>query len=406
MERIALLTYHSCPTATLGERDAGGMNVYVRYAAAELAQLGARVDIFSRRHDTADPQVEEIAPGARLVHIDAGPPQTTKEELYQFLPDFYHGLQAFAAADGARYDVIHSHYWLSGRVGMALGRRWGIPHAATFHTLAETKRLVMGEGVDVPQRSPAERRIASRSEAVVVSDQHEVEALVSLYDAPRDRIRVIPCGVDASLFYPRDRGEARNQLGLDGRGVLLFVGRFDPLKGLDVLLHVIAAMDEPAPQLLIVGGDPADHAEGRRLAALTSRLGLDERVRFEGAVPQERLPLYYNAADALVMPSYYESFGLAALESMACGTPVVAARVGGLASLVRDWDTGCLVTGHCPDTFAQRLEAILGHPDLRETMGQAARKYARELTWGAVARELLGLYRELLDSRCAAIAHA
>jgi D-inositol-3-phosphate glycosyltransferase len=247
-----------------------------------------------------------------------------------------------------------------------------------------------------------ERRIATTADAMVVSDQHELEALVRLYGAPRSRIKVIPCGVDANLFRPLDRRQARDRLGLDGGPALLFVGRLDPLKGLEVLLRIIAALEEPALRLLIVGGDPEGQAEGHRLAALASEMGLTQQVRFEGVVPHEGLPLYYNAADALVMPSYYESFGLAALEAMAGGTPVVAARVGGLASLVKDWDTGCLVMGHCPDSFAQRLEVLLRHPDLRDSMGQAALRYARGLTWGAVAREMLALYAKLQDTPCVA----
>jgi D-inositol-3-phosphate glycosyltransferase len=402
MQRIAMLTYHSCPTATLGERDAGGMNVYVLYLTRWLAKLGVEVDIFSRRHDPSDPQIEIIAPGARLIHLDAGPPQATKEELSQYLPIFQSKLEEFARAEASTYDVIHSHYWLSGHVGMALAETWGVPHIATFHTLAEIKRLVLGEGVDAPQRAATERRVATNAQAIVVSDQHEVDALVRLYEAPRQSIHVIPCGVDAALFRPMDRRQAREALSLDGNPTLLFVGRLDPLKGLDVLLHIIAALEDSTVRLLVVGGDPATGAEGRRLAALAETLGLAAQVRFEGVVPQENLPLYYNAADALVMPSYYESFGLAALESMACGTPVVAARVGGLASLVRDWDTGCLVAGHCPDSFAQRLEVILRHPDLRDSMGQAARRYAEEFSWSAVAREMLALYQGLPDARCVA----
>jgi D-inositol-3-phosphate glycosyltransferase len=404
MHRVALLSYHSCPTAKLGERDAGGMNVYVRYLAQELARLGTEVDIFSRRHDPLEPAVIQLAPGVRLVHIEAGPTYEPKEGLYEYLLPFYCNLQEFVARDGIQYDLVHSHYWLSGRVGEALARNWGVPHVVTFHTLAEIKRLVQGDGVDPPLRSATERRIAASADAIVVSDQHEVEALVRLYGARRQRIQVTPCGVDVNLFRPMDRQWARGALGLNGQRVLLFVGRLDPLKGVDVLLRIVAAIQEQQPRVLIVGGDLQGDAEGQRLMALARDLGLGDRVRFEGVVPHQELPPYYNAADALVMPSYYESFGLVALEAMACGTPVVASRVGGLASLVKDWDTGCLVAGHCPDSFAQRLEVLLSHPDLQHSMGQAARRYAQEYRWDTVAQEFLALYRKLSRVPCVAAA--
>ena len=394
MERIAILCYHSCPTADLGVRNVGGMSVYVRHLAQELANIGVEVDVFSRRHDSQDPTVVDISPGARLIHIEAGPPQLPREELPRHLREFYCNLRQFVGQEERRYDLVHSHYWLSGRIGQILAQSWEMPHVATFHTLAEIKRLVQGDTGDPLQRADRERRIAATADAIIVSDAHEREALVRLYGAQSSRVHVIPCGVDPMRFSPMERQVARQALELPESPLVLFVGRMDPLKGLDLLLHMIAGMEEWQDlRLLIVGGDPEQEQEAARLQRMAHGMGLDRRVRFEGAIPQERLPLYYNSATALVMPSYYESFGLVALEAMACGTPVVAARVGGLASLVKDWDTGCLVPGHCPAPFIQRLETLLSHPDLRRSMGEAAHQHAQGFGWDTVAHRTLDVYR-------------
>jgi D-inositol-3-phosphate glycosyltransferase len=372
------------------------MSVYVLHLAQELARTGVEVDVFSRRHDSQDPAVVDISPGARLIHIEAGPPQLPRAQLPLHLRDFYCNLRQFVGQEGRRYDLVHSHYWLSGRVGQVLAQGWETPHVATFHTLAEIKRLVQGNTGDPVQRAHREGRIAATADAIIVSDAHEREALVRLYGAQAGRVHVIPCGVDSLRFQPMEHQVARQTLELPENPLILFVGRLDPLKGLDLLLHIVAGMEEWRDlRLLIVGGDPEQEPEAARLRQMAQEMGLGERVRFEGAVPQEQLPLYYNSAAALVMPSYYESFGLVALEAMACGTPVVAARVGGLASLVRDWDTGCLVPGHCPAPFIQRLETLLSHPDLRRSMGEAAHRYARGFGWDTVARRTLDVYQQL-----------
>ena len=395
-----MLSLHSCPTARLGERDAGGMNVYVRYVAQELAGQGIEVDVFARRHDPADPPVVEMSPGARLVHIDAGSPEAPKEDLYQYLPEFLHNLQEYVHRQHRLYDVVHSHYWLSGLVGQALSRAWGLPHVTIFHTLARVKQMARADVWEPPSRVEGEEQIATSAEAIVVSHPHEREALVQLYGVLSERVHVIPCGVDTELFHPMERLQSRHSLGLDGHPVVLFVGRADPVKGADLLLRAVAAIEEPSDvQVLMVGGDPQRDPEVVRLQTLAANLGLAERVRFEGIVPQEQLPLYYNAAEVLVMPSYAESFGLAALEAMACGTPVIAARVGGLASLVKEGDTGYLVPWHCPEPFAQRMEVLLSHPGLREAQGEAAWKYAQAQGWDAVARELAKVYQRLLSPR-------
>ena len=398
VQRIAIISVHACPTTQLGLRDSGGMNVYVHHLAQELSGQGLAVDIFTRRHDSHDPEVVEMAPGVRLVHLDAGPPEAPKESLYDYLPLFRDGLLRFAAHRGLRYDVVHSHYWLSGAVGMELAGLWGVPHATTFHTLAHSKTMA-GVGEQEPaRRHRMEGRIAAAADAIIVSAPYERELLARHFDVPPERVRVVPCGVDTTLFRPMGRARARALLGLDGLPVALFVGRLDPVKGADILLEAVAGMEAPEnTQVLVVGGDAEREPEAARLHGLSQQLGLGDRARFEGTIPHDLLPLYYSAADVLVMPSYAESFGLAALEAMACGTPVVATRVGGLASLVKDGGSGYLVPWHCPEPFTQRLEVLLSHPGLRDSMGETARRQAQEHSWSTVAHRVAGVYRELRD---------
>ena len=395
--RIAVICYHSCPMARLGERDAGGMSVYIRSLAQGLGRQDIQVDVFSRRHDPKDPFIVTMGEGARLIHIEAGPPEAQKTEIQEYLPGFIESVKAFVAKEGTAYDLVHSHYWLSGPAGIALARAWEVPHVATFHTLAEVKRQA-GPGVEDPiERSATERWVAAETDAIVVSDGHERDFLARLYDAPPEKVAVVPGGVDVDLFQPLSRAEARGRLGLNGERVILCVGRLDPLKGVDLALASAALLeDREHVRVILVGGDLEKDPEVQRLAALAAALGIGDRVRFEGAVPHDELPWYYNAADLLMIPSYYESFGLVALEAMACGTPVVAARVGALPSLVRDGETGYLVPWHCPEPFAERLEILLAHDDLRAHMGQAAYRHAQGMAWETVVNRFASLYKDLV----------
>ncbi|GBD13342.1 D-inositol 3-phosphate glycosyltransferase [bacterium HR24] len=405
MCRIAVISYHTSPLAMPGTRHSGGLNVYVRTVTQELGRRGHCLDIFTRRTDPHSPQVQHLAPNVRLVQLAAGPLDAEKEDLYAYLPEFVRRLVAFADADGARYDLVHSHYWLSGWAGQVLKQRWGVPHVIMFHTLGEVKLRARPEEREHPHRLAAEREIAASADRVVCPSQGEKEALVRLYGVPSGRVHVVPCGVDTALFSPRDRVQARAQLGLAvDSPVVLFVGRLEPFKGLDLLLRAHARLSLPA-LLLIVGGDQRDEALRERLRNLARRLGTAERVTFLDAVPHERLPLYYGAADVCAVPSHYESFGLAALESMACGTPVVACRVGGLQEVVRDRVTGFLVPRSSPDQFAARLEQLLRDPSLRDSLGRRARLVALGYQWAQVAERVEAIYREVLGPRRLVTAH-
>lgn len=395
MKRIAVISVHGCPYIQAGEKDAGGMNIYVLETARRLAARGVQVDVFTRRHDLRDDQVTELAPGARVVHLDAGAPAAPKEAIYGLLPEFCERLSGFTADEGLRYDLVASHYWLSGLVGQHLRHVWGVPHVTSFHTLAEIKRRSRPGESEVPQRADKEREIARAADLIVAWSLHERDAIVNYYGALPQRVAIIPPGVDNTRFRPLDQAECRARLGLGGERVLLYVGRLERLKGVDILLRAMAQLEQPAEvDLLIIGGG-ANSPELARLQRMAKDLRIDRQVRFLGTVPHTRLPDYYNAADVCVLPSYYESFGLAALEAAACGRPVVASKVGGLPSVVLDGRTGYLIAWRCPGPFVDRLELLLNNDHLRRDMGAAARAHAASLTWDVAAGRLLNAFQQL-----------
>ncbi len=389
--------------ARLGERDAGGMSVYIRSLAQGLGKQGVQVDVFSRRHDVKDPFIVEMGEGSRLIHVEAGPPEAEKTDIAEYLPTFIENVKSFVSDEDTEYGLVHSHYWLSGPAGIELAQTWDKPHVATFHTLAEVKRQARSGLEDPAERSLIERWVAVETDAIVVSDGHERDSLVRLYNAPLKKVAVVPGGVNIDLFHPRSKEEARVRLGLNEDKIILCVGRLDPLKGIDLAIGSAALLEEREHvKLVLVGGDLEKDPEAQRLSDLADVLGISDSVRFEGAVRHDELPWYYSAADLLIVPSYYESFGLVALEAMACGTPVVAARVGGLPSLVRDGETGYLVPWHCPEPFAERMEVLLAHDDLRDHMGQAAIRHAQGLAWETVVQRFATLYEDLISRRIAA----
>lgn len=404
MYRIAVISYHTSPLAPLGGRETGGLNVYVQELARGLVERGHVVDVFTRRADPDAPEIVSMAEdetAARLVHIEAGPAAPlSKEELPSHVEAFVRGVAAFADRDGAGYDLLHSHYWLSGVAAERLKLGWGIPHIAMFHTLGEVKNRARITEREPEPRIQSERAIAQNADRVVVATSDEHDQLVRLYGADPTRVAVVPCGVNLDVFRPIEMQQARRQLDLsDDDRILLFVGRIEPLKGVDILLGAAAQLEADSDCfVLVVGGDASTKAgEVPRLRDLASKLGIAERVSFLGAVDHDRLPLFYSAADICVVPSFYESFGLVALEAMACGTPVVASRVGGLAGTVRDGETGYLVPWRCPEPFAERLELLLGNEELRRTFGQSAREYVEQFRWDNVANAMLEIYGELVE---------
>jgi len=406
MRNIAMITMHSCPAGRLGTRDVGGMNVYVTHVARELAKSGCRVDIYTRSDRAHGQHVAEITPFVRVVHVEAGPIDESKDAMSGHVPAFVEAVDGFRREHRLTYELVHSHYWLSGKAGSELSKRWGVPHVTMFHTTALTKLLARIGEQEPEGRVESEREVMAAANAIVVSTEQERSDISRLYNSEPEKISVLPAGVDLELFRPTDKAEARRSLGLPDRNIVLSVGRVEPLKGFDILLQAMASLDDRSDNMVvIVGGDEDASPELERLRDLSRSLGLGEDVMFTQAVSQERLSMYYNAADVFVMPSYYESFGLVALEAMACGVPVIASRVSGPRSFVKSGVTGYLVDRRCPEPFAQRLDVLLHNPTLRESMGRAARSHAEKLGWDMVGRRTLDVYDAVtLGPRSASIA--
>lgn len=410
VRRVAMISVHTCPLATLGGKDTGGMNVYVRELTRELTRRGIAVDVFTRSQNPHLPHiVHELGPGGRVIHVPVGPEAPMeKHRIVAHLPEFIEWVRRFAEREGLAYDLIHSHYWISGLAALALRSAWQVPVIQMFHTLGRMKnRVVRAEEREPPQRLEAERRLVQEADHLVAATPIEKAQLVWLYGATPSHITVIPPGVDLERFRPIPKAEARRILGFPPeRRYVLFVGRIEPLKGLETLMRAVAILAQECPSwtqdfaVVVIGGDPdatAD-AEMRRLQQLREELGVTDLVAFIGAKAQETLPYYYNAADVVVMPSDYESFGLVALEAMACGTPVIASDVGGLLYLVRHGETGLRVPRRQPVALARALDRILRDEGLRQRMGENGRRWAQGFAWPVIADRIVELYREVREA--------
>jgi D-inositol-3-phosphate glycosyltransferase len=374
------------------------MNVYIQELSRQMARRAHTMDVFTRRSDPDTPEITIIDEHTRVIQIDAGPAAVvSKASMQKHLPEFVAGVLKFHESHGLHYDLIHSHYWLSGLAGLALKERWGVPHVAMFHTLAEAKnRHHLGER-EPAYRARAEAAVAAGADRIVCTSEGEKELLVASYGASPERVAVVPCGVDTEQFAPMNRERARERLGLaPDEAIVLFIGRIEPLKGIDVLIRTLGQLETPA-RLLVVGGDAKDVGRKASLLDLAGEVGVSDRVLFLDAVPHAELPLYFGAADVCVVPSYYESFGLVAVEAMACGVPVVASRVGGLKETVIDGRTGYLVAWRCPEPFAERLELLLSNEPLRRKLGREARAAAQRFRWPTVAAQVEDVYHELVS---------
>ena len=386
------------------------MNVYIRAVAERLAERDVEVDLFTRCRGADGPEVLEIAAGVRVVSVKAGPcTPVPKSDLPRFLPEFLGGVLRRASVDGRGYDILHSHYWLSGWVGSSAKDIWGVPLVASFHTLGKVKNysLARGEPPEPSSRLLGEERVIADADRILAPTPAEAAQLVGLYRANPEHIRIVPPGVDHTIFFPRERHAARERLHLTGLRLALYVGRLQPHKGPDVAVRTLAEAVARDPDvtrdlmLAIVGG-PSGTGQGAEVAhlmELAAALGVSERVMLFPPLPQARLADVYAAADVVLVPSRSESFGLVALEAQACGTPVVAAAVGGLRFVVRDGQTGFLVEGHDPADHADRMLQILRDPAFAAEMGTTAAREALRFTWEATASELAGIYRELVAGR-------
>jgi D-inositol-3-phosphate glycosyltransferase len=407
-----MLSVHSSPLANLGGKEAGGMNVYIRELARELGRRGILVDIFTRIQDPSAPTVVALDRGVRVINLRAGPSAPyDKNWLLTYLPEFVSRVRCFADGEDLTYDMIHSHYWLSGEAGVALRRVWHVPLVHMFHTLGALKNQVArgSEERETAQRVAIERRLMTEADAIIAATPLDKAQMVWNYGADAEHISVVPCGVDLRRFQPRDMAAARMALGLPPppHRIALLVGRIEPLKGIDSLIEATALLLKRRPEwrgsltALVVGGgaegEPARwNAEQRRLDALRRELGVAEALHFAGARPQEQLAQFYAAADVVTMPSHYESFGMAALEGLASGRPVIATSAGGPAYIVEDGVSGLHVPPQNSQALADHLERLFGDDELRTAMGAAARARAARFGWPTVACEILQVYRELL----------
>jgi D-inositol-3-phosphate glycosyltransferase len=405
MLRVAVLSVHTCPLAPLGGWETGGMNVYVRELCRGLGRLGVATDVFTRRQDPDVPNVVELGEHARVIHVDAGAPRhRDKYAVVDDLPELACNIQRYRNFVGARYDLIHSHYWLSGRLASLFKEHWRAPVVAMFHTLGALKNRVAQDSAELEQqiRVDIERRTMATADRIVAATETDRSHMLEAYGASPRKISIVPGGVNLETFVPGSREAARQRLGLGQEPTLLFVGRIQRLKGIDVLVRAAAALrDEIGPlRVLIVGGTGQQSSEEtrelHRIQEIVGQLQLGTTVQFVGAVEQTRLADFYRAADVTVMPSTYESFGLVAVESMACGTPVVASRVGGLATVVRDGENGALVPWRDPLLFADRIRGILTDPDLAGMMREEALKTAHQYSWDTAAERTAAVYDGLL----------
>lgn len=410
--RIAMLSYHTCPLATLGGKDTGGMNVYVRDLTRELGRHGVGVDVFTRSQDEHVPHVlHDLGYGNRIVHIPAGPEiPLEKPELVNHIDTFVENIEKFVDSKQLSYDLLHAHYWLSGLAGLELRDRWGIPLVQMFHTLALMKnRVASAEGAAEPDvRVEGERKLLREADRIVAATQAELAQIQWLYQTSTDRVVVIPPGVDTAHFYPIAKDEAREFISMDAdTRMILYVGRIETLKGIDMLIKAMTMLQEEGFLethpicVAIIGGEAGVSeekmsAEMARLQALRLEAGLDDIVHFLGKRDQDTLQYYYSAAEIVVVPSHYESFGLVALEAMACGTPVVASETGGLAFLVRDGETGYHVPTGNVEALAARIKELLTDEVLRARMGKTAAAYARQYDWSVISEQVLDLYAALI----------
>jgi D-inositol-3-phosphate glycosyltransferase len=404
-----MICVHSSPLATLGGKETGGMNVYVRELSRVLALRGLQIDIFTRSQNEHSPKIRLWQDGVRIIYIKAGQEKPFHKDLiWKHLPEFLRSVQQFCIVNKVTYDLIHSHYWLSGWVGRKLARQNALPLLHMYHTLASLKNAATDSlGIsESPTRLRVEKQLVKSTDHILVSSAREKEMITACYGVPSEKITLLPCGVDTDLFQPRSLMQSHASISIPSKKFILYVGRIDPIKGIDVLIKAMrlvkAALGKRnLPHLLIIGGDlthaaQSRHSELNKLKGLAKSLQLDDTVTFLGAQPQDLLPYYYSAAEACVLPSRYESFGMVALEAMACGTPVIVTTAGGISSLIQDGETGFLIPEEDETALAQAILRLGDNKFLKKHLSTKARTRAMEFTWSNIAKQVHSLYDSLI----------
>ena len=398
MRKLAILSLHTSPLAQPGSGDGGGMNVYVREVSLALSQAGVSSTVFTRRTNSKSPTVVEVEPGFEVVQVEAGDFDLPKEQLFSVVENFKEGVEKFLEND-PQYDALLANYWLSGIAAHKLKHSLNLPLLTTFHTLARIKAAAGDQDFELDRRIKAEQEIIGCSDVILSNDSHELSQMVHHYGADPSRIEVISPGVDHSVFKTGSKKEARKSIGIDGSPMMLFVGRIQPLKGVDIAVQTLAALDNKNSQLVIVGGSSGldGPEEEKYVRCLANELGLGSRVKFIPPQPHEVLADWYRAADVVVMPSRSESFGLVALEAAACGVPVVAASVGGLRTIVSHGVSGYLVRERNPFAYASYISRIINDPKKALVMSKAASERSSSFTWLATAARLRRVYSDVLS---------
>jgi D-inositol-3-phosphate glycosyltransferase len=408
---VAIISYHTCPLATLGGKDTGGMNVYVRDLTRFLGRYGIHADVFTRSQDEHVPHIlHDLGYGNRVVHIQAGPEvPLSKKELPNYIPEFVRGINQFAEQKIIHYDLIHSHYWMSGVAALSLKEKWKTPILHMFHTLSKLKseNSQFSSKKENKYRAQGEQKVMDFSDRIVVATEDEVIKMEKYYRIDKHKLVVIPPGVDTCHFYPIPSDEAKAVIGVPKEeSMILYVGRIEPLKGVDKLIRAISELHKgdvlsKCPHyLIIIGGEPDApspemNQEMHRLQQLCIDLNVGNLVLFLGKRDQDTLPYYYSAAEITVVPSHYESFGMVALEAMACGTPVIATQVGGLSYLIKDKVTGYTIPDDNPMALEQSLTQLICKADLRKQMSLNSIAYAQSYSWDVITPRIIKEYNYL-----------
>lgn len=412
--RICMVSYHTCPLASEEGKETGGMNVYVLELAKQLANLGHFVDVFTRSQDTENPPIVQVSDRFRVMHIVAGPQgNVPKKDMIQYIPEFVENVLTFCRTENLQYDVMHCHYYMSGIAGIQLQKTWKndgkkLPIVSTFHTLALMKNLVARGELEKEDhvRIDAELALVHDSDAIIAPSESDASYLEYLYEAKPESICVIPPGVDTKVFHPIPKSKARKEVGADPKEkIVMFVGRIEPLKGIDMLMYAIKVVNKDEPQLplklYIVGGDVSQDvslwsAELQKLESLRKVLRIPDVVKFIGQKPQHELAYYYNAADIVVMPSHYESFGMAALEAMTCGVPVITTNVAGISGLIDERKKALLTSVNNPLLLASQIEYLLTHPKTHAQISAELKTKVNTLEWKNVAEDIVEVYLSCL----------
>ena len=400
--KILIISYHTCPENKLGSKDSGGLNIYLHEMSNELGTKGHTVDIFTRKHDIRDPLEIEINNNSKVVHLNAGNLAEEKQHMHNYIDLFTSNLINYIDEQNLQYDLIYSNYWMSGIVGELISKKLKIPHIITFHTMGLTKRSVNYLENESDFRILNELDLIKKSDAIVVPTYQEKENLILNYKS-ENNIYIVSPGVDLEKFKSKNKFESRNKLGLSQTSkILLSVGRIEPIKGYDVLINALSFpnfSDDFDVRLLIIGGDSKSQNELERLNSLKLKHGLNNQVNFLGAIDHDELPIYFSAADIFVMPSAYETFGIAALEASACNLPVIAPQIGGLKSVVKHGQTGFLSVNKSPESLTHYLEILLKNKPLRELFGVNSRLHAMNYSWGKSSKDLISVFEDVL-SKC------